>query len=729
MAYDIYPAVDENYSFPPEIRQAMAASSEIVATMKTEVPPAVVDALSSDQTIIQAAIEAMSDASVIAELNFWRGYVTSSMNRDSLTTGVYGLTSTSNGAGINAPYGIGTLYVSRFGSYVGSINMVTDEAVPLTYTTRRNPDNTWTPWMRQDANYSSFALQATDNIDTLPSGKRSIWNPDVATSLGLPTASLGILDTAVYGNAGMQVWEITSPKYQKWVRSKNSGGWQPFERIDNGALLLPKAGSRGFKLIPLSVTAGTTSSSALQSATYRIPLKFNAPITRWQLCADNINVRSGLPVGSGIVVDGFYIGDHVGNGQLASTPSTIATNVTIPDDGTVWRSNFRTDNIGDALDKLLTYSYSSTVGPANAVAGAWRSTSKVATDLNPSTSRVPSVGLNIWIEAETYEDTPVFAVFGDSISIGASATLPLYDSVISQKCREIGALPVHWAVASDSMTGWSDPTHYKWTRWAHCDLADSALHAMSHNDAYGLDKSLPEMISLFENSVPMVESKISKNVYASTMTPRDAGSAEEHAVRNGYNSYIKGAGRKLVRDIFDFDSVISVNNTIKPEYNGDGIHLNTAGYKAESDLITRPVVNRTRLRFSEAAGRTATAWDHINQREQLIYGDTGERNIASLFTAGGTHGGFTLRRVGHTCTLTLYNWAPAAAGSGNVAVIPVGFRPGVTYGVPAQGLSSRIQVTGSGNVQAYNWTTSAVVASVVWVTSDPWPTSLPGIPA
>src|SRR5690606_6527161 len=103
-------------------------------------------------------------------------------------------------------------------------------------------------------------------------------------------------------------------------------------------------------------------------------------------------------------------------------------------------------------------------------------------------------------------------------------------------------------------------------------------------------------------------------------------------------------------------------------------------------------------------------------------------NIASLFTAGGTHSGFTLRRVGHTCTLTLYNWAPASAGSGNLTVLPAGFRPRVTYGVPAQGLSSRIQVTAAGNVQAYNWTTATVVASIVWMTSDPWPTSLPGIP-
>lgn len=132
-------------------------------------------------------------------------------------------------------------------------------------------------------------------------------------------------------------------------------------------------------------------------------------------------------------------------------------------------------------------------------------------------------------------------------------------------------------------------------------------------------------------------------------------------------------------------------------------------------------------RVSETAGRVVTVWDYLNNREQLIYGDTGGRNITSLFTAGGTHGGFTLRRVGHTCSLTLYNWSPALDGSGTVAVIPVGFRPNITYGVPAQGLSSRIQVTGAGNVQAYNWTTAAVVASIVWITSDPWPTSLPGV--
>lgn len=129
----------------------------------------------------------------------------------------------------------------------------------------------------------------------------------------------------------------------------------------------------------------------------------------------------------------------------------------------------------------------------------------------------------------------------------------------------------------------------------------------------------------------------------------------------------------------------------------------------------------------ETAGRTVSIWDYLNNREQLIYGDTGERDISALFTAGGTHGGFTLRRVGQICTLTLYNWAPTEAGSGSIAVLPHGFRPTVTYGVPAQGLSSRIQVTSAGNVQAYSWTTSAVVGSIVWITSDPWPTTLPGV--
>lgn len=130
---------------------------------------------------------------------------------------------------------------------------------------------------------------------------------------------------------------------------------------------------------------------------------------------------------------------------------------------------------------------------------------------------------------------------------------------------------------------------------------------------------------------------------------------------------------------------------------------------------------------SEVAGRTISLWDYVNQRNQLVYGDTGERNIDALFTGGGTHGGFTLRRVGNICLLTLYNWSPPSNGSGVISLLPVGFRPSATYGVPAQGLSSRIQVTKAGNVQAYNWTSAAsVVASIVWSTSDPWPTTLPG---
>src|SRR5699024_3821487 len=61
---------------------------------------------------------------------------------------------------------------------------------------------------------------------------------------------------------------------------------------------------------------------------------------------------------------------------------------------------------------------------------------------------------DIWIESETYAHTPTVAAIGDSTSVGAGATREVVDSWLGLYCREIGALPVHYAASGDSAYNW-----------------------------------------------------------------------------------------------------------------------------------------------------------------------------------------------------------------------------------------------------------------------------------
>ncbi|MDO5534109.1 MAG: pyocin knob domain-containing protein [Propionibacteriaceae bacterium] len=112
--------------------------------------------------------------------------------------------------------------------------------------------------------------------------------------------------------------------------------------------------------------------------------------------------------------------------------------------------------------------------------------------------------------------------------------------------------------------------------------------------------------------------------------------------------------------------------------------------------------------------------------------DTGRRNITGALTATPTAGTASLNRVGNLVMLSLDGITLAANGSGNLAVLPLGFRPppGETVSTTGQGISSRLQVTSPGNVQVYNWAAGApIFATLTWITRDAWPTTLPGTPA
>lgn len=135
-------------------------------------------------------------------------------------------------------------------------------------------------------------------------------------------------------------------------------------------------------------------------------------------------------------------------------------------------------------------------------------------------------------------------------------------------------------------------------------------------------------------------------------------------------------------------------------------------------------------RVDNTAGRAIYTWDDTANREQLIYGDTGERLVETALLTDVASGSLYLRRNGNTVTLTLLRVVPALGKATHVIYnIPFGFRSNV-------GRLERVNGGASGNTIAfivnqnatlYETKTGDTYSTVLtYPTNDAWPTALPG---
>lgn len=165
------------------------------------------------------------------------------------------------------------------------------------------------------------------------------------------------------------------------------------------------------------------------------------------------------------------------------------------------------------------------------------------------------------------------------------------DSWPAQWGRANGVAVSHWSHSGDSGPSFTDADGQKWKlygdRMAPLDVCFYSLHNNDMNEA--VTPTLAEMQARVRTILPLVRKYISPNVVATTITPRDAVTGAAETLRRQFNAWLKTSG--LFRDVFDVSAAISNDDeTIRPEFNADGIHMNTAGYAAMAAAINRPVV-------------------------------------------------------------------------------------------------------------------------------------------
>jgi Collagen triple helix repeat (20 copies). len=143
----------------------------------------------------------------------------------------------------------------------------------------------------------------------------------------------------------------------------------------------------------------------------------------------------------------------------------------------------------------------------------------------------------------------------------------------------------------------------------------------------------------------------------------------------------------------------------------------------------------TRVFESAAIGRVGYVWDDINSREQLVYGDTGMRQIGAVGTllngwTAATAGDILLRREGSTVTLSA-KINNTSATNDIFYNLPVGFRPRTQSSVPINGNTGNgtfryARASWDGNVAIYRTTVEDLYIGGTWTTTDAWPATLPG---
>lgn len=159
--------------------------------------------------------------------------------------------------------------------------------------------------------------------------------------------------------------------------------------------------------------------------------------------------------------------------------------------------------------------------------------------------------------------------------------------------------------------------------------------------------------------------------------------------------------------------------------NGRGVYVRSFNATSWSSWVFVPS-----QRVDNSAGRAVYTWDPTANREQLVYGDTGER--ALTLPAELTGASVLVMALSRQTGFVTFNLQGLTCAAGSViATLPPGFRPPRLrrYAISlATGLTASLSIAPSGAVTV----TQALAVGAegnfetTWRTFESWPTVLPG---
>ncbi|WPR65260.1 hypothetical protein SLW73_02665 [Glutamicibacter protophormiae] len=481
----------------------------------------------------------------------------------------------------------------------------------------------------------------------------------------------------------------------------------------------------------------------------RIPVRLPCSVDRWDLVLKNFNEQTKINYGDLNFVE-VFIGKAVKGsaGQLTPNFDGPPTSLGVPQaQGSGASRRYVLSGINFTLEAgveyLLSYGYSNpNAEPAHmGIGGAWLGTNPdYVGRYDPPVSNAWSANtpLDVYLTLHAPTEMTVNAYIDSSTGTGQGASYPLRDSYGWKHAESTGALPVLLGHSGSTLSVWADSSRYVWQKLASSfDRVDNTYNGLGSNDDYG-GRTLAQNKADATAIAQLVRTHLSDSLVYLTTFPRRSESATIRTSRRARNEYFAGLPDKASACIDRSEAVSGPDGLMRPELDsGDGTHLNTLGQGFLSAAVIRAaqyVPNLNRYTLSEAAGRTVTVWDYLNQREQLVYGDTGWRDVSSWVTPGR---GYTVslmqvRRVGGTVHI---RFADATGGTGTFFTPTAGFRVGSNTNsfwdavVSNEGVVKQLRGNNYGFIVDRVSTNDVFNCYTTYETSDPWPTTLPGVAA
>lgn len=546
---------------------------------------------------------------------------------------------------------------------------------------KSNRNGDWSDWHQvfpadiptpppSDLWYRGAVTAAHLTLNDLANGHWAVAGRDHALRLGLREefGSLMLMQIGVSRSA-----LFIGQDSGLWTTASRGTVWDQWKRVhygeDNEA---PGPGvGAGLKTVPVAVSTGAGGVGEL-SGRYRVLAQITAPVTRFR-----VHFSTAHPIWEGnrgpSTLGAVYIGHRSGSTGITNQITLKTGNTTVAAAGE-WVSQWITHDL--SRETLIDFQVTAT-NAYNLIAPAWK-------QAGSSWAQQTTIPLWVWLEVETYAETPTVALVGDSTGAGSGSHMPVWDAALHIHARSERFIPVLYASSGDLLEGNTDPKDRNYQRWAGFGPYDSVIIQAGSNDLH----NGATLSAMQEHYLAVTEAvaQLSPVVIGATVKPR-------------YPAHLTSSGHQKMAAAFP------------------GVPVARPGVVTPADLSTVPRID-TSVGTRVFSGTT------------LVSGDTGVRTITSLIP-NLSRGEVRIRRSAHATYMHL-DYVEAAPGVIPTFSVPAGWIPPLTMSYPVTGPDG--SVVGQlyhrmGSVELRLSSTAAGVIVMPWVTSGmAWPAAQVGTP-
>lgn len=513
---------------------------------------------------------------------------------DSLPEGYHQIwtAATATALGLPIPH-VGTLVKFAFGS-IQHITFMSNYEGQLRFMATSKAAGTDATWTEYSWSKGRITAAEYPSLDDVPEGYSQVWTVADAEAWELPVPYLGTLEKFAYGSVQhIRFMTNYNGRMRLYATSKGAGAtpiWSEIGADPSSANIvgLMPATSRGFKSVGVPCSLGQGVNTTTGQGYARLLQRMPAAANRVRVRIRNVNPRFMSPDSESMTLNDISIGVRASGASNATSWVTLEAAGETGEDGYV--SPYITvpaDMKGMDVFVGFGWQCAGTVQQTLATVYTGATASEALTGTGTRGTMAPAF---VTMEVEVPGDTPVVAVFGDSIASGVGSTAPVYYSWLDQWAADKGIIATHWSHSGDTASTWQDATSAKWSLYGNAiAAADAVFYAMNSNDIFpATTPTLEQVMERTSVAVDIMRRMVSPNIYGVTVTPRDAVTGAAETVRKQYNDWMPKSG--LFRDVFDVVPAVSDDDeTLKPELTVDGIHFNATGYAAMAAAIDRPV--------------------------------------------------------------------------------------------------------------------------------------------